>query len=91
MAATANPKIIDIISQEKEDGKPYISLEYFPPRTEEGVKVRERPLKGSKEQTSELQPFRGLPYLLHMVLYAFQVSIEASPQPASLSHACYIT
>jgi len=34
-----SPKIIDIIS--KESDRPfYVSLEYFPPRTEEGVKVR---------------------------------------------------
>ena len=36
----ANPKIIDIITKPQE--KPYISLEYFPPRTEEGVTVRMR-------------------------------------------------
>jgi hypothetical protein len=35
---TADPKIIDIISQKKEG--PYVSLEYFPPRSAEGVKVR---------------------------------------------------
>lgn len=34
----ADPKIIDIISKEKEG--PYVSLEYFPPRSAEGVKVR---------------------------------------------------
>ena len=33
-----DPKIIDIISKEKEG--PYVSLEYFPPRSAEGVKVR---------------------------------------------------
>ena len=37
MAAVADPKIIDVIS--KESDSPYVSLEYFPPRTEEGVKV----------------------------------------------------
>lgn len=36
--SAADPKIIDIISKEKEG--PYISLEYFPPRSAEGVKVR---------------------------------------------------
>jgi hypothetical protein len=35
-----NPKIIDLITPGTEDGRPFISLEYFPPRTEEGVKVR---------------------------------------------------
>ena len=38
--APPNPKVIDIISKKRDDGKPYVSLEYFPPRTEEGVKVR---------------------------------------------------
>lgn len=32
----ADPKIIDILS--KEQDSPFVSLEYFPPRTEEGVK-----------------------------------------------------
>jgi len=32
----ANPKIIDLINEKKE--KPHISLEYFPPRTETGLK-----------------------------------------------------
>jgi hypothetical protein len=37
---TADPKIIDILSKKScEDAKPLVSLEYFPPRTEEGVKV----------------------------------------------------
>jgi hypothetical protein len=36
----ANPKIIDLISRGTTDGTPFVSLEYFPPRTEEGVKVR---------------------------------------------------
>ena len=35
-----NPKIIDLITPGTEDGTPFVSLEYFPPRTEEGVKVR---------------------------------------------------
>ena len=35
---TSNAKIIDIISAET--SAPFVSLEYFPPRTEEGVKVR---------------------------------------------------
>lgn len=33
---TSNPKIIDLIT--KESSVPYVSLEYFPPRSEEGVK-----------------------------------------------------
>jgi hypothetical protein len=37
---TADPKIIDILSKKAcSDAKPLVSLEYFPPRTEEGVKV----------------------------------------------------
>jgi hypothetical protein len=37
----SDPKIIDILSKKScEDDKPLVSLEYFPPRTEDGVKVR---------------------------------------------------
>ena len=32
-----NPKIIDLLKEEM--SQPYVSLEYFPPRTEDGVKV----------------------------------------------------
>jgi hypothetical protein len=39
-SAPPNPKIIDLIAPGTADGTPFISLEYFPPRTEEGVKVR---------------------------------------------------
>jgi hypothetical protein len=39
-SAGANPKIIDLITRGTTDGTPFVSLEYFPPRTEEGVKVR---------------------------------------------------
>jgi hypothetical protein len=35
----ADPKIIDLLNQKKEGDKPFASLEYFPPRSEEGVKV----------------------------------------------------
>lgn len=35
---TADPKIIDLIRERKNDGETLTSLEYFPPRTEEGVK-----------------------------------------------------
>lgn len=34
--AAANPKIIDLISEKRDE--PFVSLEYFPPRTEDGVK-----------------------------------------------------
>ena len=38
--ATPDRKIIDLLNEKKEQGvKTCISLEYFPPRTEEGVKV----------------------------------------------------
>jgi hypothetical protein len=36
----ADPKIIDLIKQKQADSKPFASIEYFPPRTEDGVKVR---------------------------------------------------
>ena len=39
MALQEDPKIIDIISKDNGD-RPYVSLEYFPPRTADGVKVR---------------------------------------------------
>ena len=35
---TADPKIIDLIKAR--NGESFTSLEFFPPRTEEGVKVR---------------------------------------------------
>jgi len=34
----ADAKIIDILSKENKDAAPFVSLEYFPPRTAEGVK-----------------------------------------------------
>ena len=37
----ADPKIIDLIRERKNNGETLTSLEYFPPRTEEGVKVIE--------------------------------------------------
>jgi hypothetical protein len=36
----ADPKIIDLIKEKKAGSKPFASIEYFPPRTEDGVKVR---------------------------------------------------
>ncbi len=35
-----DPKIIDLLNNPPPNGTPYISLEYFPPKTEEGVMVR---------------------------------------------------
>ena len=44
-AVPADPKIIDLIKKKADDQtSPFLSLEYFPPRTDEGVKVcRRRP------------------------------------------------
>ena len=36
----ADPKIIDLIKKKEAGSKPFASIEYFPPRTEVGVKVR---------------------------------------------------
>lgn len=38
---TNQQKIIDILTSEnrKNDGRPHVSLEYFPPRSREGVEV----------------------------------------------------
>jgi hypothetical protein len=33
-------KIIDLIKAKDPESKPFVSIEYFPPRTEDGVKVR---------------------------------------------------
>jgi hypothetical protein len=35
-----DPKIIDLINTKKEGDVPFTSLEFFPPRSEEGVTVR---------------------------------------------------
>lgn len=42
-------KIIDLINGRKIDGAPFTSIEYFPPRTEDGVKVRDVVNDHSKE------------------------------------------
>ena len=39
-ASIANPKIIDLIKKKEDGSKPFVSIEFFPPRTETGVKVR---------------------------------------------------
>lgn len=36
--ATSNPKIIDLIKKKEDGSKPFVSIEFFPPRTETGVK-----------------------------------------------------
>ena len=38
-AVAANPKIIDLINAKEKDSKPRVSIEFFPPRTDVGVKV----------------------------------------------------
>lgn len=38
MTTSVDPKIIDLIRERKNEGETLTSLEYFPPRTEEGVK-----------------------------------------------------
>lgn len=37
-ASIANPKIIDLIKKKEDGSKPFVSIEFFPPRTETGVK-----------------------------------------------------
>ena len=38
--ASPDPKIIDLLNAKTEGDAPFTSLEYFPPRSEEGVAVR---------------------------------------------------
>ena len=40
-------KIIDLIKAKEEGSKPFISIEFFPPRTADGVKVRDNDLNVS--------------------------------------------
>jgi hypothetical protein len=35
----ADPKIIDLLKERQEGSKPFVSIEFFPPRSEDGVKV----------------------------------------------------
>ena len=35
----ADSKIIDLIQKKEEGAKPFVSIEFFPPRSETGVKV----------------------------------------------------
>ncbi len=42
-------KIIDLINARKLEGDSFTSIEYFPPRTEDGVKVRDSMNDHSKE------------------------------------------
>eukprot|EP00536_Pseudo-nitzschia_multiseries_P011260 jgi/Psemu1/297821/fgenesh1_pm.374_\ len=37
-AESSNPKIIDLINKKEDGSKPFVSIEFFPPRTETGVK-----------------------------------------------------
>jgi hypothetical protein len=36
----ANPKIIELIQKREAGSKPFVSIEFFPPRSDAGVKVR---------------------------------------------------
>jgi len=36
----ADPKIIDLLQKREDGSKPFVSIEFFPPRSDEGVKVR---------------------------------------------------
>lgn len=49
---SANPKIIDILNEER-DG-PFVSLEYFPPRTEVGVKNLHARMERMKNNTKPI-------------------------------------
>jgi hypothetical protein len=48
----ANPKIIDLIKAKKAGSPPATSLEFFPPRTEEGVKVSAKISRRTKKHIS---------------------------------------
>ena len=37
---SADPKIVDLIKKRDASSKPFVSIEFFPPRTEKGVEVR---------------------------------------------------
>lgn len=36
----ADPKIIETLSKKEDGSKPFVSIEFFPPRSDVGVKVR---------------------------------------------------
>ena len=42
MDLPADPKIIDLLQKREEGSKPFVSIEFFPPRSDDGVKVRRR-------------------------------------------------
>mmetsp|Transcript_19416 Transcript_19416/g.28776 ORF Transcript_19416/g.28776 Transcript_19416/m.28776 type:complete len:410 (-) Transcript_19416:1103-2332(-) len=52
MTARVDPKIIDLLKEKKD--KPHASLEYFPPRTEEGVKNLYARMDRMKENVAPL-------------------------------------
>jgi hypothetical protein len=39
MDMPADPKIIDLLKKREEGSKPFVSIEFFPPRSDDGVKV----------------------------------------------------
>jgi len=42
MDIPADPKIIDLLKAREEGSKPFVSIEFFPPRSADGVTVRRR-------------------------------------------------
>jgi 5,10-methylenetetrahydrofolate reductase len=48
-----NPKIIDLIAKKEAGSKPFVSIEFFPPRTDAGVKVRRQRPKEAKQRTND--------------------------------------
>ena len=49
-----NPKIIDLISKKEAGSKPFVSIEFFPPRTDTGVKNLYARMQRMKESISPL-------------------------------------
>lgn len=53
-AATSTPKIIDLINKKEDGSKPFVSIEFFPPRTETGVKNLYSRMERMKESINPL-------------------------------------
>jgi hypothetical protein len=43
----ADAKIVDLLKKREEGSKPFVSIEFFPPRTEVGVTVRSDEMSSS--------------------------------------------
>ena len=63
---TVDPKIIDLLKEKKEQTP--VSLEYFPPRTEDGVKVRH------SQPQCMYYAFHALLYYIYMLYLAYVYS-----------------